>query len=332
MEVLVVGHDQVKDLLPMEECIEVIEGVFRTLARGDVVLPLRQAVWQPDRKGLLGMMPAYLGSPQAIGGKFVTVFPGNSETPFESHQGVVLLFECENGRLQAIVDASSITAIRTAAASGVATRALARGDAHDLAILGSGTQASMHLSSMRAVRNISKVRVWSRNIDHARRFANFSSGKGTPPIEAVESPERAARNADIICTTTGATEPVLKGEWISPGAHVNAVGASVPPYRELDSQAVARSRLYTDRRESLLSEADDFRIPRKEGRITDDHLRGVIGEVLVERVAGRTNDEEITLFKSLGLAVEDLAAAIHVYLEAKAKGLGNWIEFSGVRE
>lgn len=332
MEVLIVGHDQVKELLPMEECIEVMDKVFRTLARGDVVLPLRQAVWQPDKKGMFGVMPGYLGNPQAIGGKFITVFPGNSDTPYESHQGAVLLFECENGRLQAIMDASTITAIRTAAASGVATRVLAREDAHELAILGSGTQALMHLSSMEAVRKISKVRVWSRNHGHAKRFADSAPRKGAVSIDPVDSPEMAAKGADIICTTTAATEPILKGEWIAPGTHVNAIGSSVPPFRELDSQAVAQSSLFTDRRESLLNEANDFRIPREEGRVTDGHLRGEIGEILIGKVRGRTGDEEITLFKSLGLAVEDLASAHYIYEKAKAKGLGSWVEFSGERE
>jgi len=222
MDVLIVGHDQVRELLPMEECIEIMDEVFRTLARGDVVLPLRQAVWQPDRKGLVGVMPAYLGSPRVIGGKFITVFPGNSNTPFESHQGAVLLFECENGRLQAIIDASMITAIRTAAASGVATKVLAMKDAHDLAILGSGTQALMHLASMQVVRQVTRVRVWSRNQDHARRFVNAALGKGRTAIEAAESPERAVKEADIICTT--AAEDLAAAYYIYQKAKAKGLG------------------------------------------------------------------------------------------------------------
>ena len=331
MKTLIIGHEDVKRLLPMAECIDVMEDLFRALARGDVILPLRQVIPQPDKKGVFGVMPAYLGNPRAIGGKFITVFNGNRDTPYESHQGAVLLFECDNGRLLAIVDATTVTNIRTAAASGVATRALARKDARDLAILGSGTQASTHLAAMRAVREITRVRVWSRNAEHARRFAE-SEGKGGQRVDVSSSAEEAVSGADIICTTTAATSPILKGEWVSSGAHINAVGASVPGFRELDSKAMAISKLYTDRRESLFSEADDFRVPLKEGAIKEDHLKGEVGEVITGKAAGRLSDVEITLFKSHGLAVEDLAAAYHVYAKAKENRLGTRVEFSGERE
>ncbi len=319
-----------KRLLPMNECIDVIEEVFKTLARGDVVLPLRQTVRQPDKKGLLGLMPAYMGSPRAIGGKFITVFPGNLETPYESHQGVVLLFETENGRLLSMVDASTITAIRTAAASGVATRVLARKDASRLAILGSGTQAKEHLESMRAVRRLTKVLVWSRSRGRAESFAK-AWDQNDLHVEAVPTAREAVVDSDIVCTTTGATAPILEGKWLSPGTHVNAVGASLPGFRELDSEAVIRARLYTDRRESLFNEADDFRIPLREGLIGEGHMIGEIGEVLTGKVSGRVSDQDITLFKSLGIAVEDLASAYHIYSKAQEEGTGTWVDFSGKR-
>jgi ornithine cyclodeaminase len=331
VKTLIIGHEDVKRLLPMAECIDVMDDLFRALARGDVVLPLRQIIPQPDRKGAFGVMPAYLGSPRTIGGKFITVFNGNRDTPFESHQGAVLLFECDNGRLLAIVDATTVTNIRTAAASGAATKALARRDAHDLAILGSGTQASTHLAAMRSVREITRVRVWSRNPEHAQRFARVEGSEGQR-VEVSSSAEEAVSGADIICTTTAATSPVLKGEWVSFGAHINAIGASVPGCRELDSKAMAMSKLYTDRRESLFSEADDFRVPLKEGTIRENHLKGEVGEVIIGKVEGRSSNAEITLFKSQGLAVEDLAAAYHVYTKAEEKRLGTWVEFSGERE
>ena len=330
MKTLIVGHDDARRLLPMSECIDVMEDLFKTLARGEAVLPLRQIIVQPDKKGMFGAMPAYLGSPRAIGGKFITVFNGNRDTRFESHQGAVLLFECENGRLLAVVDATAVTNIRTAAASGAATRVLARNDATDLAILGSGAQASAHLAAMRAVRGITKVRVWSRNQEHARRFAAAESSRELP-VEVMPSAEEAVSKADLICTTTAAIDPILKGEWISPGTHVNAVGASIPGYRELDSQAMVMSILYTDRRESLFNEADDFLMPLREGAINENHLRGEIGEVLVGKVDGRTSDAEVTLFKSHGLAAEDLAAAYHIYVKAEEKRLGMWVDFSGER-
>jgi ornithine cyclodeaminase len=331
MKTLIIGHDEVKRLLPMAECIDVMDDLFRALAKGDAVLPLRQIILQPDKKGAFGAMPAYLGSPRAVGGKFITVFNRNLDTPFESHQGAVLLFECDNGRLLAIVDATTVTNIRTAAASGAATRALARKDAHDLAILGSGAQASTHLAAMRSVREITRVRVWSRNPEHALRFAQAEGSVGQR-VDVSPTAEEAVSGADIICTTTAATSPVLKGEWVSPGAHINAIGASVPGYRELDSKAMAMSRLYTDRRESLFSEADDFRVPLKEGAIGEEHLIGEVGEVIIGKVDGRSSNAEITLFKSQGLAVEDLAAAYHAYAKAEANGLGTWVEFSGERE
>lgn len=331
MKVLVLGHAQTKELLTIAECVDVMDTLFRSLEKGDAVMPLRQSVWQPDRKGLLGMMPAYLGNPQVIGGKFITVFSGNRTTKFESHQGAVLLFECEHGQLLAVVDATTITGTRTAAASGAATRALARGDAEILAILGSGVQASAHLAAMRAVRPIAQVRVWSRNHAHARRFAEAEGSHGVP-VAAYESADEAVSGADIICTTTAATEPVLEGRWVPPGAHVNAVGASIPGFRELDSEAVAMGSLFTDRRESLRNEADDYLMPLKEGRITEGHLRGEIGEVLTGKIPGRTSDSEITIFKSLGIAAEDLASAYHVYVKAKERKVGTWIEFSGERK
>jgi ornithine cyclodeaminase len=316
----------------MEECLGVIEETFKTLARGDALQPLRQIMWLPDKKGVLALMPSYLGHPRTTGAKIITVFPGNLTTRYESHQGAVLVFESETGRLLAVVDASSVTAIRTAAVSAVATKALARGDASDLAILGSGRQASMHLDAMKTVREIKRVRVWSRNPDHAKNFAKRESKHHELPIEAHGSAQEAVAGCHIVCTTTAATSPILLGKWLEPGMHVNAIGASTPPFRELDSEAVVRSRLFVDRRESTLNESEDFLIPKREGLIGDDHIRGELGEVLLGKIAGRTSDDEITLFKSLGLAVEDLASAYYIYNKADTTRAGTRVEFSAERE
>lgn len=302
-----------------------------TLARGDALQPLRQAVWLPDKTGVLALMPSYLGNPRVMGGKIITVFPGNLNTQYESHQGAVLVFECQNGRLLAIVDASSVTAIRTAAVSAVATDVLARKEASDLTILGSGTQASMHIEAMSTVRPITRVRVWSRNPEHAEDFARQESMEGRS-VEAVRSAQDAVAGCHIVCTTTAATSPILMGKWLEPGVHVNAVGASISPFRELDSEAVVRSRLFVDRRESTLSESDDFRVPRREGVIGDDHIKGELGDVLLGRVKGRVSDDEITLFKSVGLAVEDLASAYCVYKTAETAGVGTRVRVSAERE
>ncbi|HWE64128.1 MAG TPA: ornithine cyclodeaminase family protein [Chloroflexota bacterium] len=331
MKVLVVGAQEVAALLPVAACIPLMEETLRLLATGDAVLPLRQVMWQPDRTGVLALMPAYLGTPQAIGAKVITVFPANQHTVYDSHQGCILLFECEHGRLLAMVDAGSVTAIRTAAVSAVATKYLARSDASDLAILGSGTQAAMHLEALLAVRPIARVRVWSRTPDHARRFVERAAKQHALTISAMENAQEAVQGAQIICTTTAAREPILQGAWLSPGAHINAIGASTPGFRELDSSAVAQSSLFVDRRESAINEADDVRIPKQEGMIDDGHIRGELGAVVLGRVAGRTGADQITIFKSLGLAVEDLAAAHAVYTQASAQGLGTWVEFGGER-
>ena len=315
----------------MEDCVLAMRNALITLAKGDVILPLRQAVRLPNKKGILGMMPTYIGgTPPVVGIKVVTVFPGNHGTKFDSHQGAIQLFETENGQLRAVIDAGSITAIRTAAVSAVATDLLAKKDSRKLAIFGSGTQARMHFEAMPVVRgSIDEVRVWSRNHDHALKFARNAPSEVA--VKAFEGAEDAARGADIICTTTAATSPILKGDWISKGTHVNAVGVSVPPFRELDSDAVAKSSLFVDRRESAIEEADDFKIPKGEGLIDDSHIKGEIGEILIGTKKGRTSDDEITIFKSLGLAIEDLAAAQQVYSKALESGAGTWIDFVAER-
>lgn len=308
----------------MPECIEAMQAALSALARGETVLPLRLIVWLPDRSGALGLMPAYL--PSDLGVKVVTFFPKNEGTERDSHQGAVLLFDAENGSLEAIVDATAITAIRTAAVSGVATRLLAREDAEELALVGSGVQARTHLAAVLAVRSIRRVRVASQDLGRARRFAERESKRHGIAVEPVGSVREAVAGADVVCTTTSSREPVVLGEWLSPGAHVNAVGSSVAGARELDTPAVVRSRLYVDRRESALAEAGDFLIPKKEGAVGDEHIVGEIGEVAIGRVPGRGSREEITLFKSVGLAVEDVAAARLVADRARALPAGEVAE------
>jgi ornithine cyclodeaminase len=309
-----------------------MEAVFKTLAQGDAVLPLRPVMWLPDGSGLLGMMPAYLGQIwQAMGVKVISVFPGNQGTEYDSHQGAVLLFEAQHGRLLAIMDASEITAIRTAAVSGLATQLLAREDANDLAILGSGVQAGTHLAAMRQVRDIKRVRVWSRNPGHTQAFARWAAQRHGIVVEPARTAEEAATRASIICTTTAAREPILWADWLAPGVHVNAVGSSVRSAREVDTAAVVKARLFVDRRESALNEAGDFLIPKQEGAVSDDHIVGEIGQLLLGQAPGRQSSEEITLFKSVGLAIEDVAAAYHVYQKARVHGMGTAIELGGSR-
>ena len=332
MHILVLNQSEVQRLLPMDECVDVMADALRTLMAGDAALPLRTIIRLPDGVSAFGSMPAYLGDPPALGLKVITVFPKNEGTALDSHQGAVLLFDATQGRLLAIMDASSITAIRTAAVSGVATRLLARPDATRLAILGSGVQAWTHLEAMRVARPIDRVTVWSRTTAHAIRLARRARERWDLDVRVVEHAADAVADADIVCTTTASREPVLQGAWLPAGVHVNAVGASLASARELDTEAVRRARLFVDRRESALNEAGDFLIPKREGAIGDDHILGELGELLLGRVEGRRDATEITLFKSLGLAIEDVAAARHVHAKAAAEGVGTSVELGGERE
>lgn len=327
MKILLVNQSEVAQWLPMHECIEVMANAFKMLASGNTILPLRPIMWLPERVGALAMMPAFIKDINAMGLKVLTLFPGNHGTQYDSHQGAVLLCEATHGSLLAIMDATAITAIRTAAVSGLATQLLAHEDARDLAILGAGTQARTHLEAMLLVRKISRVRVWSRNRDHAEKFAEYESRRHKIKVESVAIAREAVIDADIICTTTAAKEPVVLGEWLKPGAHLNAVGACTPSTRELDTNAMLKSYLIVDRRESALNEAGDFIIPKNEGALDDTHICGELGEVLLGQIHGRTAPKQITLFKSLGLAIEDLASAQYIYTKMSEKSAGTWIEW-----
>jgi ornithine cyclodeaminase len=331
VSVIIITAADMDRVMPMSETIEAMDRVLRALARGEVVLPLRSMVKLPDQSGLLGLMPAVLGDPEVMGLKVVTVMPGNHGTELDAHQGAVMIFETRRGQPLAILDATSVTRIRTGAVSGVATRALARENAGDLAILGSGTQATSHLEAMAVVRKLRRIRVWSRDPASARRFAEREGKRLKLELEVAASAEDAVRGADLVCTTTSSREPILRGEWLAAGAHVNAVGACFPTTRELDTRAVKRARLVVDRRESALNEAGEILIPCAEGAITESHIVGELGEVLIGRVPGRQSAGEVTLFKSLGIAIEDLAAAHSAYQRAKAEGVGIVVELGGHR-
>ncbi len=329
MRVLFLNEREVHALLDLRDTIALMRETLCTLARGEAVQPLRNMVRLPDGSGILGLMPGYLGAPEAFGLKVVSVMPGNHGTAYDSHQGVVMLFGVTHGEPLAILDATAITAIRTAAVSAAATDALANPGAGDLALLGSGAQARTHLTAMQAVRPLRRVRVWSRTRANAERFAREQSALRGLAIEVCDDAASAVRGADLVCTTTSARTPVLAGESLANGAHVNAVGACFAANRELDTAAVVRSRLFTDRRESCLAEAGDFLLARAEGAITDDHLLGEVGEVLLGRVPGRTSPADVTLFESLGLAVEDLACAHFLLARARREQAGTWLEWGG---
>jgi len=317
MEPLFVTKEKIASLLPMNECIDVMEKMFRSLAAGECLQPLRNIMLLPDRSGVLGMMPGHAAKLGVMGIKVITVFHANSEAGLPSHQGVVMLFDAKNGQPLMLFDALEITAIRTAAASAVATKLLSRKNASTLAIIGSGEQAKRHIEAILLVRNIKQINIWSRNEKHAKDLAEQTFSKYNIRVQVTETAKEAVTNADVICTVTSSREPVLPGEWIAAGTHINAVGSSVAAARELDTAAIIKSKLFADRYESLFNEAGDFLIPKKEGVVTDDHVKAEIGEVLSGTKKGRENDKEITVFKSLGIAAEDIFSAYHIYEKIK---------------
>ena len=295
----------------MDECISVMERMFLCLTRGECLQPLRSLLWLPDHSGLLGMMPGYAGS--ILGIKVITIFHANGAMGLPSHQGLVILFDSKNGTPLLLLDAAEITAIRTAAASAVATRLLARKDASHLAILGTGEQAERHIRAISLVQHLSRITLWGRNASHAENLARRLESQYDIPFHIAGAAQQAVCNADIVCTVTSSPSPVLQGAWIAEGTHINAVGSCTPSTRELDTTAVLRSRLFTDRLESLFREAGEFLIPRSEGLLTETDVQGEIGEVLAGIRPGRLHSNEITLFKSLGIAAEDLFSARHIY-------------------
>jgi ornithine cyclodeaminase/alanine dehydrogenase-like protein (mu-crystallin family) len=326
-KVLVLDEHTVTRLLTPAACIEVMSDALTALANDDVYQPLRTAMRPPGAAGLFGLMPAYRGTPVPFFSlKEVCVFPGNPARGLDTHLGAVLLHSGETGEILGIFNAAAITAIRTAAVSALATRLLARPGSTTLAIVGTGAQARAHLESIPIVAPIETIRIAGRSHERAQRFVEQQSETAGIRMEAAASVEAAVRGADIVVTATSAREPILERDWIAAGAHINAVGSSVATSRELDGPTVAACSLFVDRRESTINESGEYRSALAEGAITPDHIAGEIGEVLIGKVRGRKSDDEITLFKSLGLAVEDLASAAWLYDRAVSLGVGSWVE------
>ena len=322
MSLLVLNQQEVEELLDMEGCIEAMAEALSSLARGEVHVPLRAVIRPEGEDTFLGLMPAHRGGGSPLYSlKTVCVFPDNPQRGLDAHQGTVTLFDGETGETRAIMNASAITAIRTAAVSAVATRLLAREDSRELGILGAGVQARSHLEAMRLVRDFNRVRIFSPTTAHAEALA--AEGGAV----AVGSAQEAVEGADVVVTATSSVDPVLRREWLKPGAHVNVVGGRPPTMRELDVATVADSTFYTDKRESAENEAFDYRDALEAGAIGPDHIRGEIGEVLIGTAPGRTSPDELTVFRSLGLAVEDLAAAEYVVRRARERGVGVEVEF-----
>ena len=322
--VLILGHDDVIAALPPDACADAMAEVLAAHARGQAQMPLRSVVRFDGAAGFMGLMPAWRGGEEpGFSLKTLCLMPGNPARGLDTHQGTVTLFDGATGVPRAILDASAVTAVRTAAVSAVATLTLAREDARVLAILGAGVQGKAHLQALVGVREFEDVRVYSPTEAHARAVA--AAGDGLARV--VSSAEDAVRGADVVVTATSAREPVLRRDWLEAGAHVNAVGASTPSVRELDVDTVAACALFCDSRESLRNEAGEYLLALEQGAIPgENHVRGELGEVLAGSAPGRLDADELTVFRSLGLAVEDLAAAKCAVTRARRMRIGTEVE------
>ena len=327
MKVLIVNKQEIIDAISMQECIDSMQETLILLEEGYATNPLRNSMMVSDKNGLLSMMPGYINKKNIMGIKSVSVYPENANNGLESHQGSVTLFNAKNGVPLAIMDAGQITAIRTAAVSAVATKILANKNSKILTILGSGVQASTHIEAMNTILNLDEIRVWSRNKNNAKTFIEEQSKKYDVPFQHFDSVNDSICDADVICTTTASVEPILYGKYLMDGVHINAVGSSVYNTRELDGTAMKLCKLYVDKKESTINESGDFLIAKQEGAIDDNHIIGSLGEILINQINGRKNHTDMTLFKSLGLAVEDIATAFFIYNKYENTGKGNWVEF-----
>jgi len=312
--VRILNEGDVRRFLPMGDCIETMAEVLAALARDELFNPLRTIAFPPGERSGIGLMPSFRSGDNSLYAlKTICVVPDNPTRGLDTHQGFVALFDGKTGQTKVLMNASAITEIRTAAVSGVATRLLARPDSSTLAILGAGTQARSHLEAMRAVLPIEHVRAWSRTPGKASELDG---------VEEVATAEEAVRGADVVVTATAAREPILERRWLADGVHINAVGSSIAAARELDTQTMVDASLFVDRRESTFNEAGDYLFPLREGAIGPEHIRAEIGEILIGAAEGRTSSSELTVFKSLGIAVEDLASAELILGRAEAAGAG----------
>ena len=303
-----IDRDEVARRLTYDVCIPIVRDAMIAFSRGETKQLLRSIIPLGDDR-LFGIMPGAMGAHAPFGAKLLTVFPGNAAKGRQSHGGVVVLFDPETGEPVCLAHAGEITAIRTAAASAVASEVLARKDARHMAILGTGEQAATHVRAIGKVRKLESISIWGRSTERARALAERLQAELATRVGAASTVKEAVAEADIICTVSSAPDPILKGEWVRPGTHVNVVGSSYAGPAEVDNDLVARSRFIADSREGVLNQGAEFLRAKAAGLIGDDHIVAEIGEVLAGKIAGRRSAEEITVYKSLGHVVQDLASA-----------------------
>jgi ornithine cyclodeaminase/alanine dehydrogenase-like protein (mu-crystallin family) len=312
MDVRLIDAEEVRRVLTMPHCIDVLDTAMRAVSAGDIVAPAR--LWTTvagSEHDLFGLMPGSTTLLDVYGAKVISLHPGNGGRGLPAIQGFICLFDRETGTPRALIEGASVTAIRTAAASGLATRELSRRDASSHGILGTGVQAATHIEAVAAVRQIRRVVIWGRDREAAGRLAADAARSSGVEVIAADDPAEAAA-CDIVSTVTASREPVLHGEWVRPGTHVNLVGAHEPDAREADSDLVASAKIYVDLVESALNEAGDLLIPIDEGRFARDDIVGEIGSLLAGDIPGRAGDADITVYKSLGIVAQDLFAADYV--------------------
>ena len=309
----VIERDEVAARLTYEVCIPIVRQAMIAFSKGETRQLLRSII--PLAEGrMFGIMPGALGERAVFGAKLISVFPENFAKGIQSHQGVIVLFDGESGAPVCVAHAGEVTAIRTAAASAVATDALARPDAERLAVLGYGEQAATHIRAISRVRRLKRVTVWGRDPGRAAAFAERVGAELRLPVSAAADAQAAVAEADVVCTVTGAREPILLGRWLAPGAHVNLVGSSVAGPVEVDDDLVVNARFIADSREGVLAQGAEFLRAKAAGLVGDAHVVGEIGQVLSGDLAGRQSDVQITVYKSLGHIVQDLAAVRALYL------------------
>ena len=317
-----IDREEVARRLTYEVCIPIVRDAMIAFSKGETKQLLRSII--PLSEGrFFGIMPGAMGAHAPFGAKLISVFPGNFARGMQSHQGLVILFDPESGAPVCVVHAGEITAIRTAAASAVATDALARPDARRLALLGYGEQAATHARAMGKVRDLESIVVWGRSHERAQAFAERMQAELGAPVATAGTAREAVAEADIICTVTAAAEPILKGEWVRPGTHLNLVGSGYAGPAEVDNDLVVRSRFIADSREGVLQQGGEFLRAKEAGLIDDEHIVAEIGQVLGGEIEGRRSAEEITVYKSLGHVVQDLASAWALYSEAESPSRNN---------
>jgi alanine dehydrogenase len=323
---LVLSREQVRSLIWIEEIIEAVEAAFAALARGEASQAIDQATRLPGGGGVMLPMAAALADPPVAGVKVLTDVPGNAARGLRAQHSTITLVDPDTGLCIALLDGIEITLQRTAAASAVATRLLAREDARVLGLIGAGAQAGSHLAALRTVRDFDRVVVWSRTRATAERFAAAHSNAGIP-IEVAGTAEAVVRAADVVCTLTPSREPYVRGDWFAPGLHLNAVGAPPrPDHREIDSHGLRRSVVVVDDLASALDRSGEVCIPIAQGEMTPGDIHADLGQVITSARAGRTDDDEITLFNSVGLALQDVAAAQMIVARAKTARVGTVID------